>query len=472
MRIKALAAVLAGTMMFGHIYANASIYEQHDAQFSPQAQPTPPAETLEALNRFSGSLEVVKQLYVDELTDKKILDKAIAGLLSKLDPHSEYLDEKAYESLNIATDGNFTGVGIEVTMEHGVLKVVSPIDDTPAHKAGMEPGDLIIRVDGKPIKGLNISEIVGKIRGKIGTDVRFTVIRKGNAKPLQVRITRDKIHLVSVKEKILDDHFGYIRLSSFQMNTTQELHKAIDSIKEKANGQLRGIVLDMRNNPGGVLPISVEVADAFLDANNIGHDQKVVSTKGRVAEMQFEGKAVTRDRTEGVPIVALINIGSASASEIVAAALQDHGRAVIMGQRSFGKGSVQTVMPLADQKTAIKLTTARFYTPAGRAIQHDGVTPDIKIEKLHVTKSKASSLDSLSLREANLNHSLTISQKSKADEEQDDQALIAKIKEDKGEQPLAQKDYELNQALNLLKGLYALQKHAIPKAVLQQAKKG
>ena len=268
----------------------------------------------------------------------------------------------------------------EVTLKHGLLQVVTPLDDSPAKKAGIEPGDLIMRVDGKAVRGMKINQVVKSIRGKPGTRVTLAIMRKGVDHPLTVTVPREKIEIDSVRSKVIDQHYGHIRIASFQSNTGDQVLDAIDQLQKKANNHLEGIILvegiilDLRNNPGGVMQAAVAVADAFLDVNKVGYDHKVVYTKGRVDEMKYTGYVATSDKTNGIPIVAIINNGSASAAEIVAGALQDHHRALIVGERSFGKGSVQTVYPLGNGD-AIKLTTARYYTPSGRAIQAQGMTP-------------------------------------------------------------------------------------------------
>lgn len=465
-----LVPALLPTLLFGvasQSIANGAVLQtQTNSPHYSQARVLTPEEqekqdkSMQAVQRFSSSLEAVRQLYVDEVSDEKLLENAIEGMLFRLDPHSDYLTEKEYENMDILTSGEFTGVGVEVTMENGYIRVVSPIDDTPAYKAGIKAGDMIVRINTKPVKGMSLSEAVQDIRGKAGTSIVFTVLRKGSAKPMEVTVKREVIHLVSVKSKIIDDHFGYIRISSFQIGTPDALYEAIAKIKKEAKGPLRGVVLDLRNNPGGVLPASVDVADAFLEVNDLGYEQNVVTTKGRVPEMKFEGKATTPDRLAGIPVVALINVGSASASEIVAAALQDHGRAVIMGEKSFGKGSVQTILPLPDQKTGLKLTTARFYTPSGKPIQAEGVTPDIKVKDVKVPAEEDHS-GSLDIHERDLARSLK-SEVNNIPEAQDDQKLLdAYGKADqKARQDLVHTDYQLHEAINLLKGLYALSKNA------------
>jgi len=437
--------------------------------------------TQQALERFSNSVDIVREIYVQPLTDAQILDKALVGLLTELDPHSQYLNQEEYEALSIATSGEFTGIGAEVTMEDGMIKVISPLDDSPAAKAGIEAGDLIVKINDTPVSGMKLDQAIKLIRGKSGTKLNLTIVRKNQTEPVILILVRAPITVVSVKEKLIDGHYGYIRISSFQENTAKELHKAIDNLLASTNGQLRGVILDLRNNPGGLLPVSVEVADAFLDVNasdvnthldgksaqaaisdkkirdNKNNNNIVVSTKGRMTESGYVGEITPGDDIKGIPVVALINGGSASASEIVAAALQDHHRAVIMGERSFGKGSVQSVIPLADGKTAIKITTARFYSPSGRPIQGEGVTPDVTVPALKLdtnskqAQSSAQAMDQkISYREIDLNQALK-PEHPEVVKKQDEQVAQNKIDLE------TQKDYQLTAAVNLLKGLYAFE---------------
>jgi carboxyl-terminal processing protease len=395
---------------------------------------------VEDLRRFTDVYMRIKRNYVSEVEDRELLDNAIKGMLSGLDPHSAYLDENEFRDLQVGTSGEFGGLGIEVGMEDGFVKVISPIDDTPASRAGIRAGDLIIRLDDTPVKGMTLSDAVSMMRGKRGTDITLTIMREGLDSPLRVTITRDVIRVQSVRWEELEPGFGYVRITNFQARTARDLVKAVESLRE--SGPLQGLVLDLRNNPGGVLNGAVGVSDAFLE-NGL-----IVYTEGRLQESQFRYTASPGDVAAGAPIVVLVNEGSASASEIVAGALQDHKRAVIMGAQTFGKGSVQTILPLA-QETAIKLTTARYFTPLGRSIQAEGIEPDIKVDSLMVSRDENASTARVS--EANLQRHLDNGNEENGASTQDE------AKEEKAE-PLAQRDYALNEALNLLKGLAILGK--------------
>ncbi|HEC19378.1 MAG TPA: S41 family peptidase, partial [Gammaproteobacteria bacterium] len=335
--------------------------------------------------------------------------------------------------------------GIEVGMEDGFVKVISPIDDTPAQRAGVKAGDLIIRLDEKPVKGMTLHDAVKIMRGKVGTEITLTIIREGEEKPLKITITRDVIKVKSVRSKDLGDGFGYVRISQFQSHTGENLTEAIDKLKKDNGGKLEGMVLDLRNNPGGVLNAAVEVSDAFLDSGLI------VFTKGRIADSEMKFSATPRRLLDGAPLVVLVNGGSASASEIVAGALQDHKRAVIMGSRTFGKGSVQTILPL-NEKTALKLTTARYYTPSGRSIQAEGITPDIVLAPVKVTKLEGFGER---VKEADLSGHLD---NGNTKGKNKDNKKNTKG-EDIEELTLAQKDYQLFEALNVLKGMRILRQH-------------
>ena len=377
-------------------------------------------------------------------------------MLSGLDPHSSYLDAEGYKELQVGTSGEFGGLGIEVGMEDGFVKVISPIDDTPASRAGVLAGDMIIRLDSKPVKGLTLHQAVNIMRGKVGTDINLTIVRETSDKPVEIVITRDIIKVRSVKHKVLDKGFGYVRISQFQSHTPENLEQAIDKIKKENEGDIEGLVLDLRNNPGGVLSAAVDVSDAFLQKGLI------VYTQGRVADSELKFNA-TPKKVIGmdVPVVVLVNGGSASASEIVAGALQDHKRAVIIGTRTFGKGSVQTILPL-NGNSALKLTTARYYTPSGRSIQAEGIHPDILLERLKVTSLENTS--NLSIKEADLSGHLENPANGKGKEEVDTKKSKKPAKKAKGDGKeeqqltLAQRDYQLYEALNILKGLRILNK--------------
>ena len=328
-------------------------------------------ETYKQLNLFGDVFQRVQEQYVEEVTDKQLIESAISGMLQSLDPHSSYLNSENYKDMQVKTKGKFGGLGIEITMEDGLIKVVSPIDDTPAAKAGMQSGDLIIGVDGESIRGLTINESVSKLRGPVGSKVIITVVRD-KKDPYEVEIKRDIIKIKSVKHNIIKN-IGYIRLTTFSDTTTAGLEKAVNEIKENVGDKFEGLILDLRNNPGGLLNQSISVADAFLNQGEI------VSTQGRKDDDTSRVFAKKGDLINGKPLIILINSGSASASEIVAGALKDHSRAIIIGTRSFGKGSVQSIIPLAGNG-AMRLTTARYFTPSGVSIQAKGIEPDIIVE--------------------------------------------------------------------------------------------
>ena len=355
-------------------------------------------------------------------------------MLEGLDPHSTFLNEKDFKDLKIGTKGEFGGLGIEVTMEDGFVKVITPIDDTPAFKAGVKAGDLIIEIDSKSVKGLSLNQAVDLMRGKVGKPILLTIARKGENAPIEIKIVRAKIKVKSVKFEIIDKNYGYIRISSFQNKTGQNLYDAISNLNKKSKNNIKGYVIDMRNNPGGVLGAAVDVSDAFIKGK-----KKIVFTKGKTANAVYEYFSNDKDLAEDKPIVVLINGGSASASEIVAGALQDHKRAIIMGTQSFGKGSVQTILPITS-KTAVKITTARYYTPKGRSIQAKGITPDIIVEDLELNPLIKNEM----IKESDLTGHLKNTDKEKSSKEP---SLRNKKLEN---------DYQLSEAINLLKGLNIL----------------
>ncbi|MCI0508151.1 MAG: S41 family peptidase [Gammaproteobacteria bacterium] len=402
------------------------------------------------LNELRSLTEVfgrIKQDFVEPVSDKTLLENAIRGMLSGLDPHSTYLDAEGYKDLQVGTTGEFGGLGIEVGMEDGFVKVISPIDDTPAQRAGIQAGDLIIRLDSKPVKGMTLHEAVNIMRGKVGTDILLTIVREGVDKPFEVTITRDTIKVQSVKGRILEDGYGYIRISQFQSHTGENLAKQISKLREEGKGKLNGLILDLRNNPGGVLNAAVEVSDAFLEKGLI------VYTQGRVPDSELKFTATPNELIDGAPMVVLVNGGSASASEIVAGALQDHKRAIIMGSQTFGKGSVQTILPLKNN-TALKLTTARYYTPSGRSIQASGIKPDIELESIKVASVEGG--DDVRIKESDLTGHLESSEEQNGKGENQD---TGKKKDAKKELlTLAQTDYQLYAALNMLKGLQILKR--------------
>jgi carboxyl-terminal processing protease len=396
---------------------------------------TIPLEDIRSLSEVFGK---IKQNYVEEVADKELLENAIRGLLSGLDPHSAYLDKKAFTELREGTSGEFGGLGIVVGMKDGFVNVISPIDDTPAERAGVKSGDLIIRLDDKNVKGMSLEDAVGIMRGKPKTSILLTIVREGADRPLKIKIKRAIIKIQSVRSKTLAKGFGYIRVSAFQERTGADLRKAISKLKKANNKKLKGLVLDLRNNPGGLLSAAVEVSDAFLESGI------VVSIKGRDKSNTTTYNAKGSDLINKAPIVVLINGGSASASEIVAGALQDHKRAIIMGTLSFGKASVQTVVPLGNG-SALKLTTARYYTPSGASIQAKGITPDIILDDVKVTKKDDD--DFKLTKEKDLSRHLKNGNKEEKSSKKKDN------KDMKNKMVLAKEDYALYEALNLLKGI-------------------
>ena len=442
-------------------------------QFSAMAQKeTRVSLPVEELRTFAEIFNAIKQGYVEPVEDKKLITHAISGMLSNLDPHSAYLDSDAFKDLQTSTQGEFGGLGIEVGMEDGLVKVISPIEDTPADRAGVKAGDLIFKLDDKLVKGMTLTDAVKRMRGKPKTQIKLSILRKGEAQPIEITLMREVIKVQSVKSKRVDDQYGYLRITSFQENTASSVVKHLNDLYKP--GSLKGLVLDLRNDPGGLLNSAIGVTAAFVP-----HGTLVTSTDGRVADAKHQYFATPEDYLRGskedfirsipvealkVPMVVLINGGSASASEIVAGALQDHKRAVVMGTTSFGKGSVQTIIPLPGS-TAIKLTTARYFTPSGRSIQAKGIVPDIAVEET------PNGMSPMRLREADLENHL--------ENNRDDGKEAAPVKpqtkapakpktgpakegDDEGFEPpgrelASKKDYQLNQALNLLKGLQIIQ---------------
>jgi carboxyl-terminal processing protease len=405
------------------------------AQAEPASEPLP----LEQLRTFADIFGRIKANYVEPVEDKVLLENAIRGMVSGLDPHSNYLDAEDYKDLQVGTKGEFGGLGIEVGMEDGFVKVIAPIDDTPAQRAGVRSGDLIVRLDDTPVKGLSLNDAVKLMRGKPGTSLELTIIREGEEKPLKIVVVRDIIKVASVKGRLLDEEYGYLRISQFQSHTTSDLLKVLQRLEKEAKDPLQGVILDLRNNPGGVLNAAVSVSDAFLKSGLI------VYTQGREGDSQLRFEAAPDDVLNGAPIVVLVNEGSASASEIVAGALQDQKRAIIMGTQTFGKGSVQTIIPISDT-AAVKLTTARYYTPSGRSIQAEGIKPDIELEEVKVSRVDNNGVKPI--KEANLSGHLSNGNAGAADKKGDAEGS-------EGES-LTDKDYQLGEALNLLKGLAIL----------------
>ncbi|MEZ5813438.1 MAG: S41 family peptidase [Alphaproteobacteria bacterium] len=397
------------------------------------SQPADYSETYEQLDLFGDVFERVRAQYVEEKGDQELIENAINGMLTALDPHSSYLNNEKFEDMQVSTRGEFGGLGIEVTMENGVVKVVSPIDDTPAAAAGVQAGDYIVQIDDEPVMGLSLSEAVDKMRGKVGTEIDLVISREGADAPIEMTLVRDVIKIRSVRHRV-EGNSGYLRITTFNQNAESGLKKAMQEIKAELGNKLNGYVLDLRNNPGGLLDQAIAVSDIFLDKGEI------VSTRGRHEEDTKRDNATPGDLADGLPVVVLINGGSASASEIVAGALQDHRRAILLGTKSFGKGSVQTVVPLPGHG-AMRLTTARYYTPSGRSIQAKGIEPDILVEPAKIETYDVSRR----LREENLKGALDKKpvNDNKADEESDE--------DDEAKEEV--KDYQLLRALDLLNGL-------------------
>lgn len=390
-------------------------------------------DTYEMLNLFGEVMERAKISYVEEVSDKKLIEAAINGMLTSLDPHSSYLDTESFAYMSEQTRGKFGGLGIEVTMDNGLVMVVSPIDDTPAAKAGIKSGDYITHIDGQTVIGLTLNEAVAKMRGKIGTKIKLSV-RRANAKPFEVTLKREEIKIHSVKTEIKNDNILYIRISSFAEENDKEIIKAVKDAQKKLKNKLAGIVIDVRNNPGGLLDQAVAVSDLFLDKGEI------VSTRSRNEEDTVKYTAQTGDIAAGLPMVVIINEGSASASEIVAGALQDHHRAIVIGEKSFGKGSVQTVIPLGEYG-AMRITTARYYTPSGRSIQAKGIEPDILVKQ---AKLEAVESYGLNIKESELKGALK-------NEEDNKKAKLGSENKSENKEEIA--DYQLIRALDLVKAL-------------------
>jgi len=449
-RIKQAGLVLVGVLAGVLLSLNFSAVAQREAAKFPL-----PVDELRAFAEVFGA---IKSSYVEPVEDKKLITEAISGMLTGLDPHSAYLDQDAFRELQVGTQGEFGGLGIEVGMEEGFVKVVSPIEDTPAFRAGLKPGDFIIKIDDTSVKGMNLTEAVKRMRGKPRTSIRLTILRKGEPRPFEVTLIRDIIRVQSVKSKLIEPGYGWVRVSQFQEHTGENLAKHIEGLYR--SGPLKGLVLDLRNDPGGLLNGAVGIASAFLQPQML-----VVRTDGRTEDAKRKFIAAPEDYLRGsrkdylrdlpaalktVPMVVLVNGGSASASEIVAGALQDHKRATIMGTATFGKGSVQTILPLGNN-TAIKLTTARYYTPSGRSIQAKGITPDIVVEDPSAPTVGR-------LREADLEKHLLNDQETGSKSESS-QATRAKQPADTDPKPpvllefASDKDFQFQQALKHLKGL-------------------
>jgi carboxyl-terminal processing protease len=437
LKLQNYSLLLTGLLMGVLVSIGHGVFAERDNKSTQATLP------IAELRTFTDVFGRIKNDYVVEVDDKELIENAIRGMLSGLDPHSSYLDAEDYTELQVGTTGQFGGLGIEVGMEDGFVKVIAPIDDTPAKRAGIQAGDLVIRLDDTPVKGMTLNDAVKIMRGKPGTDIELTIVREGEDKPLKISITRDVIKVKSVRSRMLEPGFAYLRISQFQSKTADNLIDAIEDLKKENDGTLEGLVLDLRNNPGGVLSGAVAVSDAFLTKGMI------VYTEGRIEDSRLRFNATPDDVLDGAPIVVLVNQGSASASEIVAGALQDHERALILGTKTFGKGSVQTILPLSSN-SALKLTTARYYTPEGRSIQAEGITPDIELERVKVSTIKGTIKP---IKEADLSRHLENGNGDahKSDADKDKNA-------DKKREIMISDDYALYEALNLLKGIAILQR--------------
>lgn len=405
-------------------------------------------------DRFNLAVAHIKELYVKNVAADKIFADAIQGILTGLDPHSRYLDEDDFKNMKVLTDGNFVGLGVDIIQEKGVIKVISPIDGTPAQRAGIKAGDFILSIDGQSAIDISLMKAIKLMRGTKGTSVTLVVISEKDKKPRKITVKREVIVLNTVKEKMLEAGFGYLRISHFQMDTAEKVKEAVRKLIEQSpNKQLKGLILDLRNNPGGVFESGVAVANNFLNSALLGPKRPIVSTKGRTNADNMVEYANAKDIINNAPLVVLINHGSASAAEIVAGALQDYKRAVIVGERSFGKGSVQTIFPL-DNKTAIKLTTSLYYTPSGHSIQGEGIQPDVVLSELKIQQPSKETEFLWKVREMDLEHHLSNGKNisPSAASEENTQTNVTETSSTQ----LAVTDYQLYEALNLLKSLYVL----------------
>ncbi|MDH5187634.1 MAG: S41 family peptidase [Rhodospirillaceae bacterium] len=417
---------------------------------SGQAAEVDKQKTYDLLNLFGEVFERVRSQYVDDTDDQKLIESAISGMINSLDPHSSYLDQKTFSEMQVHNKGEFGGLGIEVTMENGLVKVISPIDDTPAFKAGIKPGDFFTHLDGEPVIGLTLNEAVDKMRGKVGTDIKLTVLREGSD-PFDVTIIRAVIKIRTVRSSVVDN-IGYVRITQFNAQALAGLEKAFDKFnKEPGKGKLRGLVVDLRSNPGGLLDQAVSISDAFLDSGEI---VSIRSKKKPEESQRFQAKK--GDISGGIPIVVMINGGSASASEIVAGALQDHGRAILLGTKSFGKGSVQTIQPLTGYG-AIKITTSRYYTPSGRSIQSVGITPDIIVPLAKLEPIEQSKLR----RERDLRGALDKDNGKTKDQKESEKTKTApngaNDNSEATDESIDANDYQLSRAFDLIRGITLFQ---------------
>ena len=404
------------------------------------------------IQRLNKTVEMIQQYYIQKVDEKTLMDNAITGMLTKLDPHSAYLTKADMRDLETTVSGEFVGIGVELTADRGLLKVISPIEDSPAAKAGLKPGDYIIKIDNKLVQDMSINDAIMQIKGKPNTKVSLMIMRKDDKNPMTIDVMRDTVHVKAVQAKLLAPGYAYVRITLFQGPVADQVSEAIEKLKTESKGPLKGLVLDLRNNPGGLLDVSAEVLDLFLDKKETARYQNlVVYTKGRIANSDLKYYAHDKDMIPHVPMITLINGGSASASEIVAGALQDYKRSIIMGTRSFGKGSVQTILPVGDD-TAVKLTTALYYTPAGREIQARGIEPDVIIPELAFDEKKGE--NNLGFDEANYNNHIQNHAGNDADIEK--LQVISQREQQQSTVKLAKDDYQLYEALMLLKGMHAM----------------
>lgn len=445
MKIKLISALVFVFTSFGNVTQAEEMPAEQEQTISDEVQldevtaqedAEPAPLPLNELRKFADVFGKIKAAYVEEIDDVTLLQSAIKGMLSGLDPHSAYLEPSAYDDLKVSTSGSFGGLGIEIGMENGFVKVIAPIDETPAQLGGIQAGDLIIELDNKPVKGLSLNQAVDKMRGEVGTKIKLKLVRSGTREPIEMTLTRAEIKTPSIRSMVLDDHYGYLRVSQFQANSGDQFAQKLNNLKEEA-GDLRGLIIDLRNNPGGVLQAAVQMADELLE------EGLIVYTKGRSEIAQLSFSAQAGDALEGKPVIVLIDGGSASASEILAGALQDHSRAVIMGTQSFGKGSVQNILQL-DEEHALKLTTARYYTPNGRSIQAQGIVPDITVNRAKLGDEQKQDF----YREADLAGHLS-NDGSEAESESEDELSA----EQKRRKELIEKDFQLQEAINLLKAI-------------------
>ncbi|MES2998022.1 MAG: S41 family peptidase [Pseudomonadota bacterium] len=444
MRLKILSLLLISTLLG---FSNTTF--SSDPVKTPSASQTPQEDTLSKdVLRFNRELQIIKSEYVQSTSEHQLLQNAMQGMANGLDPHSSFLDADDLKDLETATTGEFSGLGLEVAMSEGLLRIVTPLDDSPAQKAGIKSGDWILRINNIPIQGLTLREAVKKMRGKTGTIIHLTLLRKGLHKPFTVDLQREVIRVQSIKGRMLAPNFAYIRISSFQENTRKDLDRLMNQLQHGQKTPIKGLILDLRNNPGGLLTAASDVANAFLNPNKMQFKQLIVYTHGQTPVANMKIIAKPNNQIYQGPLIVLINQGSASGAEIVAGALQDNKRAVILGTRSFGKGSVQTVIPL-DDTSALKLTTALYYTPSGRSIQASGILPDITLDELKINTLDEDPIEAIYLHESELKGHLQNGNTTPK--------TIFEMPTTIEANDLVKSDYQLFEAFNLLKGMVVLE---------------